>query len=358
MKNTVTIKKETVLKLFTAYITLFLTMVTFFVFFNYRKNSQLFIGLAVLFMIFLFFSIANMLISLRSVKKTELLFQEKELIFEKISNMSSQGIFLTNSNGIIIDLNLKAQSYFYEERNSIVGKSIFRNLDCSLSNSKKFRTVFYNDMGSHFSGEAQVKSIEYRGSRHFVIYVEDQTDRINEENLLKKLANEDPLTGLLNRRSFFNELHKEIERSSRIGLTCTIALIDLDHFKNINDTYGHDFGDEVLTVFAQILRENSRQLDILCRYGGEEFLLLLPHTDLANSMIFLSRIKEEFADHPFSNNIKPTFSGGAINTEIKGNKIDVDELLKEVDVLLYKAKNNGRNRIETKGHSIKLIKVS
>jgi diguanylate cyclase (GGDEF)-like protein len=213
-------------------------------------------------------------------------------------------------------------------------------------------------MGTHFNAEILIRSIEFRSQRHYVIFVEDQTERINEVNLLKKLASEDPLTGLLNRRSFFHELNKEIERSSRIGLSCTIVLIDLDHFKQINDTYGHDFGDEVLRVFAQILRGNSRQLDIFCRYGGEEFLLLLPHTDLSNSMNFLKRIKSEFADYPYSYNIKPTFSGGAINTEIKDSKINVEQLLKEVDLLLYKAKENGRNRIETKGLSIKLIKVS
>jgi len=135
-------------------------------------------------------------------------------------------------------------------------------------------------------------------------------------------------------------------------------MIDLDHFKNINDTYGHDFGDEVLKVFAQILKNNSRQLDIFCRYGGEEFMLLLPHTDLDNSMQFLYRIKNEFANHHFSNNIKPTFSGGIINPELIKGKVDTDKLFKEVDTLLYKAKSSGRNQIATEKTNLKLIKVS
>jgi len=358
MKNSEQIKKETVLKLTTAYITLFLTMVSFFVFFNFQKQHQLVLGMFLLFVIFLIFTVANLMISLQSVKKAESLFLEKEQIFEKISDMSNQGIFLITPEGIIRDLNIKAQSYFYEEKEDITGQSIFRNLDCNLKSTRKFRTVFYNDMGTHFQAEAQIKSIGFEGRKHFVIYVEDQTARIEKETLLKKMANEDPLTGLLNRRSFLNELGREIERSSRIGLTCTIVLLDLDHFKNINDTYGHDFGDEVLVAFSQILRENSRQLDIFCRYGGEEFLLLFPHTNLESSMHFLDRIKREFADHPYTHNIKPTFSGGAINTEIRNDKTDVSLLLKEVDKLLYKAKDKGRNRIETKGHSFKLIKVS
>jgi diguanylate cyclase (GGDEF)-like protein len=352
------VKKETILKLSTVYITLFLTMISFFVFFNHKNPVELIIGLVLLFLIFLIFTFVNLMISLRSVGRTESLFQEQEQIFEKISNMSSQGIFLTNDKGIIIDVNLKAQSYFYEDKSRIVGKSIYRNLDCNLKNSKKTRTVFYNDLGSHFQAESQIKAIDFEGKKHYVIFLEDQTKRINEENILKKMANEDPLTGLLNRRSFINELNKEVERSSRIGLTCTIVMIDLDHFKNINDTYGHDFGDEVLVAFAGILKANSRQLDILCRYGGEEFLLLLPHTTLESSMHFLDRIKREFAEYHYSFQIKPTFSGGAINTEIKDGSVDVNLLLKEVDTLLYKAKNSGRNKIETKGHSFKLIKVS
>ena len=358
MKNSITVKKETLLKISAAYLALFLTMVCFFIFFNDLIETHLIRGIVLLFLIFLIFTGTNLLISLRSVKKTEFLFKEKEQIFEKISNMSGQGIFLTSSRGIIKDMNIKAQSYFYEDKDAILGKSIFRNLDCTLKNGKKSRAIFYNDMGTHFHAETQIKMIEYQENKHFVLFVEDQTERMEELNLLKKQASEDPLTGLLNRRSFLNELNKEIERSSRIGLTCSITLIDLDHFKNINDTYGHDFGDEVLTVFARILRENSRQLDILCRYGGEEFLLLLPHTSLESTLHFLNRIKIEFSDHPYTYNIKPTFSGGAINTEIKGDKVDVNLLLKEVDQLLYLAKNNGRNRIETKGLNLKLIKVS
>lgn len=358
MKSAFTIKRETVFKLSTGYLTLFLAMISFFLMFNSRKEETSLSGLLILFLILIIFFVVNLIVSLRSLKETESLFKEKEQFFERISNMSCQGIFLVDPRGIIVDLNIKAQSYFYEDKINIIGKSIFRNLDCNLNSCSKFRAIFYNDMGPHFNGEIYIKSIDFQNNQHYIIFVEDQTERINEENHLKKLANEDPLTGLLNRRSFFHELNKEVERSSRIGLTCTLVMLDLDHFKKINDTYGHDFGDEVLTVFAQILRENGRQLDIFCRFGGEEFVLLMPHTNLVNSMNFLMRIKQEFADHSYTHNIKPTFSGGALSTEIRGDKNDINQLLKEIDQLLYKAKENGRNRIETKGQSIKLIKVS
>lgn len=359
MNSSKKIRRETILKLSTAYITLFFAIVGFFAFYNYRDIRQLVISLVILFFLFLFFAFCNLLISLRSVRKTENLFRERELIHEKISNMSSQGIFLTNSKGIIKNLNIKAQSWFYDSPEDIIGKTIFRNIDCDLKTGKNINSVFFNDMGSHFQAEIQIWAMDYENSKHYVIYVEDITERVSKENYLKKMASEDPLTGLLNRRSFLHELNKEIERSSRIGLTCTVALLDLDHFKAINDTYGHDFGDEVLVAFSSILKRNSRKLDIICRYGGEEFILLFPHTNLENSMNFLERIKDDFADFPYSYNLCPTFSAGAVTTEFKGDKIDVDLLLKEVDVLLYKAKENGRNRIESnKSRKMELIRVS
>lgn len=356
MKNFIKVKREILLKLTTSCITLFLTMISFLLIFTHRVNSGFFFGMVLLSAIFFIFTLVNLRISLGSLDKLNNQFSRRESVFEKISDISSQGIFLTNSDGIIRDLNIKAQSWFFEDKKNITGKSIFRNIDCNLKNSRKTRTVFFNNMGSHFQADIQIRVIE---KDSYVIFVEDQTERVNEEKILKKMASEDPLTGLLNRRSFLLELEKEVERSSRIGLSCTIAMLDLDHFKNINDTFGHDFGDEVLKVFAFILKNNSRQLDILCRYGGEEFVLLFPHTDLESSLIVLERVRIEFADHLYSCNIRPTFSGGAINAELKEGIIDVDRLLKEVDRLLYLAKENGRNRIETDtAHKIKLIRVS
>lgn len=358
-KNFGLIKRETVLKLSTTYATFFLTFAGFLIFINNRENPDLILSLIILFVVLIISTVVNLLISLHSVKKTENLFREKEQLFKKISNMSSQGIIITTANGIIKDLNIKAQSWFYDDKREILDKSIFRNIDCDLKPGRKLTTVFFNDMGSHFQAEMQIRAIDFQNIKHFVIYIEDQTERINKENILKKMASEDPLTGLLNRRSFLHEMNREIERSSRIGMTCTIALLDLDHFKDINDTYGHDFGDEVLKAFSSILIKNSRRLDIMCRYGGEEFVLLFPHTDLENSLHFLDRIKVEFADFHYNHNICPTFSGGAINTELKGEKINVDSLLKEVDKLLYLAKEKGRNRIETHNNrKIKLIRVS
>lgn len=270
----------------------------------------------------------------------------RERTGEKAMEISPSGLFIIDGGGIILDLNLRAESWFYGGKEDICGKSIFRNADFDPRQGRRFKTIFFNDMATHFPAEIQVKPVQSGEDRLYAVYVDDLTETVREQDKLMRLASEDALTGLLNRRSFMMELKKEIERSSRTGINCTVALIDLDHFKNINDTYGHDFGDEVLKTFAFILRENCRQLDIICRYGGEEFVVLLPHTDPRSSLNYLERVRTQFAGHRYSCNIQPTFSCGVVSGEIKGDGSDVDRLLKEADNLLYKAKDKGRNRIE------------
>lgn len=282
--------------------------------------------------------------------------QQRELFGNKISDSQSlpgrvfktapSGIFIINEKGIIIDLNLKAESWFYGTKDKICGKSLFRNIDFDPKKGRHFKTVFFNDLATHFPAEIHVKPIYMPEESLFVVYVDDITEVVREQDKLLRLANEDTLTGLLNRRSFLNELNKEIERSSRTGLSCTLVLIDLDHFKDINDTYGHDFGDEVLKTFSRILKDKGRQLDILCRYGGEEFVALLPHTAPVDSLHYLERVRTEFAGYSYSYNIQPTFSCGVVAGNLGGDDSDVDRLLKKADDLLYKAKEKGRNRIE------------
>ncbi|MBB6481586.1 sensor domain-containing diguanylate cyclase [Spirochaeta isovalerica] len=270
---------------------------------------------------------------------------------ETLMRQSPQGIFIIDRDGFIVDLNLKGESWFYDAREDICGKSLFRNVDCSLTGNRRFKTIFFNDMGTHFPAEVHVRRLDGERRNHYAVFIEDLTEIVREQDKLLRMANEDALTGLLNRRSFLLELKKEIDRSNRTGLDCTLVLIDLDHFKNINDTYGHDFGDEVLRVFSAVLRENCRSLDIICRYGGEEFVVLLPHTKPGSALNYLERVRTDFASYPYSRNIRPTFSCGVTGGKLKGAEGEVDRLLKEADTLLYRAKEKGRDRIEVPENS-------
>jgi diguanylate cyclase len=162
---------------------------------------------------------------------------------------------------------------------------------------------------------------------------------------IEELAELDELTGSLNRRSIMRMLEEEIARSHRLNVPCTVALIDLDFFKRINDLYGHPTGDEVLRTFAITAFANIRSVDRFGRYGGEEFLLILPDTDEASAVQMLDRLRGILAEldwSAFSSGMRVTISAGV--AMLRANEIS-DTLLARADGALYASKARGRNRI-------------
>ena len=155
----------------------------------------------------------------------------------------------------------------------------------------------------------------------------------------------DPLTGTRNRFSMDITLNQEIARVRRNNGKFTVALLDLDYFKNINDTYGHDAGDQLLVYYAQLFKAVLRETDILFRYGGEEFLLVLPDTELQGAIFMLERLKLMLQKSPLhyqNHNIIATFSAGV--AELQSDETS-PELLTRADRALYAAKAGGRNLI-------------
>ena len=162
---------------------------------------------------------------------------------------------------------------------------------------------------------------------------------------IEELAELDELTGSLNRRSIMRMLEEEIARSHRLNVPCTVALIDLDFFKRINDLYGHPTGDEVLRTFAITAFANIRSVDRFGRYGGEEFLLILPDTDETSAVQMLDRLRgiiSELDWSAFSSGMRVTISAGV--AMLRANEIS-DTLLARADGALYASKARGRNRI-------------
>ena len=162
---------------------------------------------------------------------------------------------------------------------------------------------------------------------------------------IEELAELDELTGSLNRRSIMRMLEEEIARSHRLNVPCTVALIDLDFFKRINDLYGHPTGDEVLRTFAITAFANIRSVDRFGRYGGEEFLLILPDTDETSAVQMLDRLRSILAEldwSAFSSGMRVTISAGV--AMLRANEIS-DTLLARADGALYASKARGRNRI-------------
>lgn len=158
-------------------------------------------------------------------------------------------------------------------------------------------------------------------------------------------ARTDELTGLSNRRDMQHRLNEEFSRYQRSGHHFSVALIDLDLFKHINDEYGHDAGDHVLREFAAAMQSLIRQTDVAARWGGEEFLILLTDTSLLPALTLAERLRQKVARHDFSfagKTMPVTMSAGVCSIAKAGS---VDELLKQADLYLYSAKESGRNRI-------------
>jgi diguanylate cyclase (GGDEF)-like protein len=160
---------------------------------------------------------------------------------------------------------------------------------------------------------------------------------------LQKLATTDALTGILNRGEIIRILTIEMERSTRHNLTLSVIMLDLDYFKSINDTFGHQAGDTVLIDTAKILHESNRKTDFLGRIGGEEFLIILPNTDAESAKLLAERYRIQVAEHYTKiadNNIHCTCSIGVAELA-KGDVLN--DFLSKADLALYAAKDNGRN---------------
>lgn len=175
-------------------------------------------------------------------------------------------------------------------------------------------------------------------------------DELRQKNvLLKELSGTDELTQMNNRRRFMEHFTNEFARARRYKHSLSFVMFDVDYFKQINDRYGHLVGDRVLIEVAVVMKKSMRAADIIGRYGGEEFTLLLPETNLQGALPYAERIRKEIELHNFplndSDTMKLTVSGGiAAFPETLAET--VDDLLRKADEALYRAKGDGRNRIE------------
>ncbi len=175
------------------------------------------------------------------------------------------------------------------------------------------------------------------------LYVTDITQRKRYEREIHLLATTDSLTGLLNRREFTRILEGEMDRAKRYGTPLSLAMYDLDYFKRVNDTFGHDTGDYVLQTVTDLVRQNIRAVDVAARWGGEEFMVLMPQSDLAAAQSVAEKLRQTIAQYRFDKAGAITVSFGV--TEFAPQD-DSNSLLKRVDDALYQAKEHGRNRTE------------
>ncbi|GGK69509.1 sensor domain-containing diguanylate cyclase [Amphritea balenae] len=200
--------------------------------------------------------------------------------------------------------------------------------------------IWVRDRGRVCERDEQGKSTRVVGMLHDI----SQSKKLEEK--LRQQASHDHLTGLLNRRAGYIHFKKQLSYAQRYEQQFTLCLIDLDHFKSINDTHGHLAGDIALKHFVSLLSDSVRQSDTLMRWGGEEFLLLLPKTDAQSAKLLIEQLKDKVQASPVSldgREYSYTFSAGLAS--FPGHSMDMDGLINSADDALYSAKASGRNLV-------------
>lgn len=177
----------------------------------------------------------------------------------------------------------------------------------------------------------------------------DLESAISDRERFQELARTDPLTGCFNRRALFDWLEREVERVKRYAQPLALLLIDLDDFKSVNDRFGHLTGDAVLRELGELLRHEARAVDLVSRYGGDEFVLALPETGGDGAVAFAERVRRRIVEHDFAQTGGPLYVTASIGVAtLPGTEIEtVDGLVAGADAAMYRAKSGGRNQVGT-----------
>jgi diguanylate cyclase (GGDEF)-like protein len=278
------------------------------------------------------------------------------VVRDRVFNELSDPLVVVNHRGLFIDSNQTAMKMLGVDRAHLTSRTIAQFInswppEALVQSGAASEEVTIGGQIYDVAFSSLDPSSEYSD---VVLVFRDVTVRREDERRLRKmqkelerLAHTDSLTGLYNRRIFMQRLEEEVERVRRHGNVLSVLIFDLDFFKSINDTYGHDTGDIVLVAVARVTTEVKRVSDVAARIGGEEFALLLPETDQQGAVQLAQRLRISIEKNMYLSTsgspVKVTASIG-VATATKSAK-EVDKLLSSADKQLYRAKNNGRNRV-------------
>ena len=284
-------------------------------------------------------------------------FEQSQKRFHSLANAAFEAI-LIHDKDIILDANDNALTLYGYSREELLAmklielvhhKSLKRVAE-SLADSSPddyFEAKNIRKDGSKFSVEMHSKAILLHDKISHVTAVRDITDRKAMENELKRLARTDELTSLHNRRYFMELGESELTRAVRYDLPVAVLMLDIDHFKSINDTYGHETGDRALKAFSCACLSATRTSDIFGRLGGEEFAFFMPETSASAANKVAERLRETVAlirvATTSGKSISMTVSIGL--TELLENDSNMDAVLHRADQAMYQAKTSGRNRV-------------
>lgn len=284
--------------------------------------------------------------------------EELELIF----HASPDAVLLTSrEDGCLVEVNDGFTTLSGYSRQEALGKYMLDDLRFWKSSADRQRMLdeldrkgacknlefeFRRKDGSELTAILSARLIVVRGKDHILGVIHDVTERKMFETRLQKQASTDVLTGAANRRFFMEAASFEVQQAHHLERALSVALIDLDHFKQVNDTFGHKEGDRVLAGFTQLCLQNIREGDILARFGGDEFALMLPNSGAEKAVAIAERIRQALAISDLTRENAPytvTISVGI--AEIRGKADTLDEILGRADQALYRMKESGRNRV-------------
>lgn len=261
-------------------------------------------------------------------------------------NKAAQRLFGYTANEVIgepIDILMPVE---YRESHSRMVDGFSREVDHQRALRERSHLNARRKDGSVFPVDIAVSKINVEGTLEFTAIIRDATERLQVLENLAERANTDHLTGLLNRRAFEARGRDLFAAAKKRGEELALLLIDFDHFKKINDQYGHSVGDAVLTGAAALARSNIRDSDLFARIGGEEFVLLMPAVDAEKAMAMAERLRAAFEagtyDQAHGTVLFTVSIGVAVGT---AHTASLEDLLKDADTALYAAKQAGRNRV-------------
>lgn len=274
-----------------------------------------------------------------------------------------EGVFVVDKESRLIDINMSARKLLLLTDDSIIGKQIekyipeikpFLPKDNQASRVREI-SVKRNDVLKNFEGTLTSLYDFNNKQIGYLITLQDVTERKRLHEKVKKLASKDPLTGLCNRRYLLERAEQEVQRSRRYKYPISLLIVDLDHFKNINDTYGHLAGDRVLVEFSVFLQDTLRSGDIIGRFGGDEFVVILPETASETALSTAMRLCENFKHSSFlvdQGDISFTLSVGVSTENDVSQDTDIYNLLERADRALYRAKLLGRDQVAVEDKKI------
>ncbi len=297
------------------------------------------------------------LIDITDIQETK---QQLKLLAQAIEQMDTL-VRITDKKGVITYINDALVAHTGYRQVELIGKKIgifksgchdrdfYKELWTTILSGNTYKGIFINrkkDKQIYYEEEIITPMMdEDHNIQHFVATSQDITERIHMEEELQKLAMIDSLTGVYNRHKTNEEIDIEISRATRYKSTFALAMFDIDNFKTVNDTYGHDVGDYVLKEFSALITKYKRESDRFGRWGGEEFILILPYLGKEEALLVTQKLRKLVAQYTFKGIPQVTISIGVVIFNKEDSK---ESLLKRVDDALYQAKKEGRNKVRFK----------